>query len=125
MCVSAVRANIRHPVGRVQQAGGRNGEMRGPPPMHSASGRNPRNMARWSGNAPRRPQTAPQVSASTPRQVREPQDDGRLIVRFQAASWMEIAWHLYQWGDKVEVLAPKALRDLVEGYRHSDFVAMQ
>ncbi len=35
-----------------------------------------------------------------------------------------MAWHLYQWGDKVAVLAPQALRDMVEGYRRSDFAAM-
>ncbi|ESR26347.1 helix-turn-helix transcriptional regulator [Lutibaculum baratangense] len=59
-----------------------------------------------------------------PRQVLEPQDDGSLIVRFHAAGWLEMAWHLYQWGDKVEVLRPEALRQMVEGYRRSDFDAM-
>lgn len=29
--------------------------------------------------------------------------------------------HLYQWRDAVEVLEPKALREMVEGYRRSDF----
>ncbi len=59
-----------------------------------------------------------------PTQVLEPQDDGRLIVRFNAAGWLEMAWHLYQWGDKVEVIAPDELRALVEGYRRSDFDAL-
>lgn len=59
-----------------------------------------------------------------PRQVLEPQDDGSLIVRFHAAGWLEMAWHLYQWGDKVEVIAPQGLRDLVNGHRRSDFPAM-
>ncbi|MFP1646076.1 WCX domain-containing protein [Pontitalea aquivivens] len=59
-----------------------------------------------------------------PRQVLESQADGSLIVRFHAAGWLEMAWHLYQWGDKVEVLAPQALRDMVEGHRRSDFAAM-
>jgi predicted DNA-binding transcriptional regulator YafY len=59
-----------------------------------------------------------------PRQVLEPQDDGSLIVRFQAAGWLEMAWHLYQWGDKVEVLAPQGLRDMVEGHRRPDFRGM-
>ena len=59
-----------------------------------------------------------------PRQVLEPQDDGSLIVRFHAAGWLEMAWHLYQWGDKVEVLAPQELREMVEGYRRSDFRGM-
>ena len=59
-----------------------------------------------------------------PQQVLDPQADGSLIVRFHAAGWLEMAWHLYQWGDKVEVIAPQALRDLVERYRRSDFAAM-
>lgn len=59
-----------------------------------------------------------------PTQVLEPQDDESLIVRFTAAGWLEMAWHLYQWGDKVEVIAPDGLRTLVEGYRRSDFDAL-
>ncbi|SNT75675.1 helix-turn-helix transcriptional regulator [Paracoccus seriniphilus] len=59
-----------------------------------------------------------------PKQLLEYQDDGSLVVRFHAAGWLEMAWHLYQWGDKVEVIAPPALRDMVDGYRRSDFVAM-
>ncbi|MBY5462066.1 helix-turn-helix transcriptional regulator [Rhizobium leguminosarum] len=59
-----------------------------------------------------------------PHQMVEPQDDGSLIIRFHAAGWAEMTWHLYQWGDKVEVLAPEELRKMVEGYRRSDFVAM-
>lgn len=59
-----------------------------------------------------------------PGQVLEPQTDGSLIVRFRAAGWLEMAWHLYQWGDRVEVIAPPELRDMVEGHRRSDFAAM-
>lgn len=59
-----------------------------------------------------------------PKQTMELQDDGSLIVRFHAAGWLEMVWHLYQWGDKVEVIAPQTLRDMVEGYRRSDFAAM-
>ena len=59
-----------------------------------------------------------------PEQVLEPQDDGSLIVRFHAAGWLEIAWHLYQWGDKVEVLAPAGLRDYVDPWRRSDLDGM-
>ncbi|MFC3119550.1 hypothetical protein ACFOHS_19975 [Jhaorihella thermophila] len=33
-------------------------------------------------------------------------EDGRLEVRFHAGGWLEMAWHLYQWGDSVEVVAP-------------------
>lgn len=47
-----------------------------------------------------------------PTQQFEPQEDGSLIVRFRAASDLEMAWHLYMWGDKVEVLAPQSLKEL-------------
>ena len=73
---------------------------------------------------------APQAAARAaefrfhPTQVVEPQDDGSLIVKFQAAGWLEMAWHLYQWGDKVEVLAPAGLRELVVGHQRSDFEAL-
>lgn len=59
-----------------------------------------------------------------PRQELESQADGSLIVRFAAGGWLEMAWHLYQWGDKVEVLAPAVLREMVEGHRRDDFAAM-
>ena len=59
-----------------------------------------------------------------PTQVVEPQDDGSLIVRFKAAGWLEMAWHLYQWGDKVDVLAPAGLRELIAGHQRSDFDAL-
>ncbi|MEO1688975.1 MAG: WYL domain-containing protein [Pseudomonadota bacterium] len=59
-----------------------------------------------------------------PRQSLEPQPDGALVVRFHAAGWLEIAWHLYQWGDAVEVLHPPELRAMVEGHRRSDFGAL-
>ena len=35
-----------------------------------------------------------------------------------------MAWHLYSWGDTVEVLEPAKLRAMVEGYRRSDFPAL-
>ncbi|CAN7357473.1 helix-turn-helix transcriptional regulator [Rhizobium sp. LjRoot258] len=59
-----------------------------------------------------------------PTQMLEPMDDGSLVVRFHAAGWLEMAWHLYQWGDKVEVVAPEELRTMVEGYRRQDFNAL-
>ncbi|KQB12021.1 WYL domain-containing protein [Rhodobacter capsulatus] len=59
-----------------------------------------------------------------PSQRLEWQDDGSLIVRFEAAGWLEMAWHLYQWGDTVEVLEPEGLRALVEGHRRADFGSM-
>ncbi|MAU22737.1 MAG: DeoR family transcriptional regulator, partial [Martelella sp.] len=59
-----------------------------------------------------------------PKQTVDAQEDGGLIVRFHAAGWLEMAWHLYQWGDAVEVLAPEGLRMLVESHRRSDFEAL-
>ena len=59
-----------------------------------------------------------------PTQVLKHQDDGSLIVQFHAGGWLEMAWHLYQWGDKVEVVAPAGLRALVERYRRPDFNAL-
>ncbi|MBS0124184.1 helix-turn-helix transcriptional regulator [Thetidibacter halocola] len=56
-----------------------------------------------------------------PRQEMTDDPDGALTVRFQASGHLEMAWHLYQWGDSVEVLAPEALRVLVEGHRRADF----
>ncbi len=32
--------------------------------------------------------------------------DGSLLVRFEAAGHLEMAWHLYAWGDAVEVVKP-------------------
>ena len=59
-----------------------------------------------------------------PKQITEAQEDGSLIVRFRAAGWLEMAWHLYSWGDAVEVIAPEGLRCLVEHHRRSDFDAL-
>lgn len=51
------------------------------------------------------------------------EEDGSLVVRFQASGHLEMAWHLYQWGDAVEVIAPVELREIVEQHRRSDFPA--
>lgn len=52
------------------------------------------------------------------RMIEEP--DGALRVEFTASGWVEMVWHLYQWGDQVEVIAPAALRDLVAGFQRGD-----
>jgi predicted DNA-binding transcriptional regulator YafY len=59
-----------------------------------------------------------------PGQTVEEEPDGTVVVRFEASGWLEMAWHLYCWGDAVEVLAPAELRAMVEGYRRSDFEAL-
>jgi predicted DNA-binding transcriptional regulator YafY len=59
-----------------------------------------------------------------PTQQLEEEADGSLVVRFRASGQLEMCWHLYAWGDQVEVLAPRSLANLVEGYRRSDFVSL-
>jgi predicted DNA-binding transcriptional regulator YafY len=59
-----------------------------------------------------------------PGQRFDEQPDGSLVVRFTASGWLEMAWHLYQWGDQVEVLAPDGLRAMVEDHRRGDFEAL-
>lgn len=59
-----------------------------------------------------------------PRQVLTENPDGSLTVSFEASGLLEMAWHLYIWGDKVEVVAPARLRRLVEGFRRADFPAL-
>lgn len=56
-----------------------------------------------------------------PDQTEETMEDGSLVIRFKASGHLEMAWHLYSWGDRVEVVEPKALRALVEGHQRSDF----
>jgi predicted DNA-binding transcriptional regulator YafY len=41
----------------------------------------------------------------------EPQADGSVRVTFRAAGMLELAWHLFTWGDKVEVVQPAMLRE--------------
>lgn len=52
------------------------------------------------------------------------EQDGSLTVRFFASGYLEMAWHLYQWGEAVEVIAPETLRAMVEQHRRGDFVAL-
>ena len=59
-----------------------------------------------------------------PTQVLEDEPDGSLIVRFWASGHLEMCWHLYMWGDQVEVLAPEILRNMVGSYRRPDFLAL-
>lgn len=59
-----------------------------------------------------------------PRQTTRVLSDGHLEVRFRASGWLEMAWHLYQWGNAVEVVAPEALRARVDGWRRDDFDAL-
>lgn len=49
-----------------------------------------------------------------PSQTIEDQPDGSLLVKFKAGGLLEMAWHLYQWGDAVEVLSPPELKEMHE-----------
>ena len=54
-----------------------------------------------------------------PNQELTEQDDGGLIVTFEASGLVEMAWHLYKWGDAVEVVEPAALREMVVGFQNA------
>jgi predicted DNA-binding transcriptional regulator YafY len=49
-----------------------------------------------------------------PTQTFEDQKDGSLIVRFRAGGALEMCWHLFTWGNEVEVLAPPHLQELMQ-----------
>jgi predicted DNA-binding transcriptional regulator YafY len=59
-----------------------------------------------------------------PDQVLQEQPDGSLLVSFKASGHLEMCWHLYMWGDTVEVIAPDALRQLIKDYQRSDFPSL-
>lgn len=46
-----------------------------------------------------------------PTQSVEQQADGSVLVRFRASGMLELSWHLFTWGDKLEILEPAVLRD--------------
>lgn len=54
-----------------------------------------------------------------PKQEIVEQDDGGLLVIFEASGLVEMAWHLYKWGDSVEVIEPAALREMVASVQKS------
>ena len=59
-----------------------------------------------------------------PTQMVEKQADGSLVVRFRASGLLEMCWHLYMWGDAVEVLSPPDLARMVAEHRRDDFASM-
>ncbi|MCW1919912.1 WYL domain-containing protein [Rhodobacter sp. KR11] len=59
-----------------------------------------------------------------PTQEMTDEADGSLTLRFTASGWLEMVWHLYLWGDQVQVLAPEALAQRVADHRRTDFVAL-
>ncbi|HEY8617434.1 helix-turn-helix transcriptional regulator [Phenylobacterium sp.] len=47
------------------------------------------------------------------RQTMERDDEGAVIVRFRASGMRELAWHLFTWGDQVQILQPPRLKALI------------
>ncbi len=45
-----------------------------------------------------------------PTQSFEDQPDGGVIVRFRASGMRELAWHLFTWGEQVQILEPERLK---------------
>ncbi|WP_164923134.1 helix-turn-helix transcriptional regulator [Sinorhizobium medicae] len=52
-----------------------------------------------------------------PEQTTAELPDGRFEVRFTASGWVEMAWHLLQWGPHVEVVKPEELKRQLEEVR--------
>lgn len=40
----------------------------------------------------------------------EPQPDGAVMVRFRSGGMLELAWHLFTWGDRIEIVGPDRLK---------------
>lgn len=46
-----------------------------------------------------------------PNQTVENLADGGALVRFRASGMLELAWHLFTWGNKIEIVSPVSLRE--------------
>lgn len=49
-----------------------------------------------------------------PTQQTQREQDGSLVVQFKAGGIVEMAWHLLMWGNKVDVIQPKVLREKIK-----------
>lgn len=45
-----------------------------------------------------------------PTQTVDDQPDGGVVVRFRASGMRELAWHLFTWGEQVQIVAPTRLK---------------
>jgi hypothetical protein len=54
-----------------------------------------------------------------PKQEMVEEEDGGLLVTFEASGLVEMAWHWAKWGDAVEVIEPAALREMVASFQNS------
>jgi len=41
------------------------------------------------------------------------EEDGSVLVTFRAGGMRELSWHLFTWGDKIEIIAPQVLKDMM------------
>ncbi len=48
-----------------------------------------------------------------PTQTIEDRPDGGVMVRFRASGMRELAWHLFTWGEQVEIVAPERLKSVM------------
>ncbi|WP_420479371.1 helix-turn-helix transcriptional regulator [Brevundimonas sp. FT23028] len=48
-----------------------------------------------------------------PTQAIEDRPDGSVEVRFRASGMRELAWHLFTWGEQVEIVAPERLKTVM------------
>lgn len=48
-----------------------------------------------------------------PTQSVEDQPGGGVLVRFRASGMRELAWHLFTWGEQVEIVAPERLKSVM------------
>ena len=48
-----------------------------------------------------------------PTQQLDKQPDGSVIATFRAGGMRELAWHLFTWGDKLEIVAPERLKTMM------------
>src|SRR5690606_4870496 len=48
-----------------------------------------------------------------PTQTVEDQADGGVTVRFRASGMRELAWHLFSWGEQVQIVAPERLKTVM------------
>ena len=45
-----------------------------------------------------------------PTQKIKQNDDETVMVKFKASGVFEILWHIFRWGDKVQIISPKSLK---------------
>lgn len=58
--------------------------------------------------------------AFLPTQQMTDEPGGSLRVEFTASGRIEMVWHLYEWGNQVEVVESEGLRAMVEGFQQGD-----